>query len=382
MRYFFRTVGALLAGAVAAFASAPVSADYLSGAQFYLNKEYKSAYGQLLPAAESGHALAQFMVAVMYDVGNYVQRDGKVAAEWYRKAAEQGHPDAQFFLAGMLYKGIDVPQDREAAYMWGRLAFERLHGEKQEKVATFTASVATLLSKEQLARTQAAAAAWHPRMTTADARVDDTQRLLRTGTGFFLNASGTLLTNQHVVYACQRIIVSYGDKTVKGTLLDVDFGDDLATVQTDIKPSGFARFSGEPRPKQGALVSVTGYAVQHTNSRDALTSSGNVLNAGMALDNAAWLQTSVPIYRGQSGSPALDSTGWVIGVARGVFRNQPDGISPVDNDGQATVVGADSVARFLDRTKTLFAKISDRDASNAKPTSPSDFIVLLECWGS
>ena len=378
-----RAAVALFAGAIIAFASAPVSASYQKGAQFYLKKDYKNAYGELLPAAETGHALAQFMIAAMYDIGHYVKKDRKAAAEWYRRAAEQGHPDAQLRLAGMLYEGVDAPLDREAAYRWVSLAADRLHGAKQEKAVAFARSVSVLLSKTQLERAKTAIAAWRPRIAIADGRSAAPQRLLRTGTGFFLNNSGTVLTNQHVAYACQRLIASHGDRTANGTLLDVDFAADLATVQTDIKPSNFARFSGEQRPKPGVSVTVVGYAIKQTKSRDALVSSGTVLNSGVALGNAAWFQTSIPIYRGQSGSPAFDPAGLVVGVARGVSQGQPDGVLQEMGDGQAMVVGMDSISRFLGRTNTPFEKSSPgHDAAATVPGGPSDSIVLLECWGS
>lgn len=380
---FLRAAVALFAGAILAFASAPVSASYQKGAQFYLKKDYKNAYGELLPAAETGHALAQFMIAAMYDIGHYVKKDRKAAAEWYRKAAEQGHPDAQLRLAGMLYEGIDTPLDREAAYQWVSLAADRLHGPKQEKAIAFAKSIAALLSRTQLERAKTSIASWRPRIAMADGRSAAPQRLLRTGTGFFLNNSGTVLTNQHVAYACQRLVASYGDRTAIGTLRDVDFAADLATVQTDIKPSNFARFSGEQRPRSGISVTVVGYAIKQTKSRDALVSSGTVLNPGVALGNAAWFQTSIPIYRGQSGSPAFDPTGLVVGVARGVSQGQPDGVLQEAADGQAMVVGMDSISRFLGRTNTPFEKVSPgHDASATMPGGSSDSVVLLECWGS
>lgn len=380
-RHLLIVARTLLAGAVIAFSSAPVLASYQKGAQLYLKKEYKNAYGELLPAAETGHALAQFMIAVMYDIGHYVKKDGKTAAEWYRKASEQGHPDAQLRLAGMLYEGIDVPPDREAAYQWVSLAADRLHGPKQEKAAAFARSVAALLSKTQLERAKAAVTTWRPRITAADVKPADPQRLLRTGTGFFLNNSGTLLTNQHVAYACGRLVASYGDKAVNGILLDVDFSADLATVQTDIKPSSFARFSGEQKPKADTPVTVVGYAIKKTRSRDTLASSGTVLNPRVALGNAAWFQTSVPIYRGQSGSPVFDKTGLVVGVARGVSQSQQDDVLQEVADGQAMVVGINGISRFLDRAKTPFETMPPDHDGGIVSAPPSDFIVLLECWG-
>jgi S1-C subfamily serine protease len=369
--------------AIVAFASSPVAADYQKGAQFYGKKEYQNAYSELLPAAEAGHAPAQFMIAVMYDMGYSVEQDGKAAAQWYRKAAEQGHPDAQLRLAGILYEGVDVALDREGAYQWASLAADRLHGPRQEGAVAFVKTVATLLSDSQLARAKAAVAAWRPRMVLVEGRSTGPPRLLRTGTGFFLNASGTVLTTQHLVYACQRIIVSYGDRALDGVLLDIDFGADLATVHTALKPSSFARFASAQRPNAGTPVTVIGYAVQQTKARDALTSSGTVLNTSVASGNAAWFQTSIPIYRGQSGSPTLDPTGHVVGVVRGVFAGQPYDSLRETAYGQAMVVGVDSIARFLGRTKTPFDKASlDHDAPSTGPASSPGFIVLLECWGS
>jgi len=383
-RPLLKVAGALLVSAAVVFASGPVSADYQRGVQFYVQKEYKNAYDELLPAAEAGHAIAQFIVGAMYDLGQYVKRDGKAAAQWFRKAAEQGHPDAQLRLAGMLYEGTDVPLDREAAYQWASLAVDRLHGPRQEGAAAFVRDVAAVLSELQLERAKAAVAAWRPRIAMADGRsAAGPQRLLRNGTGFFLNASGTLLTNEHVVNGCQRIIVSYGDRALVGALLDVDFGADLATVQTDFKPSSFARFAGDRRPNVSAPVTVIGYAIKRTKSRDALTSSGTVLNASAARGNAAWFQTSAPIYRGQSGSPTLDPSGQVVGAARGVFQDQPDDALKEAADGQAEVVGVDSISRFLGRTKTPFEKASSGPAApSGRPASPADFIVFLECWGN
>src|SRR5262249_49508981 len=82
-----------------------------------------------------------------------------------------------------------------------------------------------------------------------------------------------------------------------------------------------------------------------TQSRDAFTSSGTVLNASVASGNAAWFQTSIPIYRGQSGSPALDPTGHVVGVVRGLVAGQPHDAWRETAHGQAMVIAVAMVSR-------------------------------------
>jgi len=352
--------------------------NLLDGAALFVRKDYERAYGLLLGAAEAGNARAQFMLASMYDAGKYVKQDGKVAAEWYRRAAEQGHADAQAILASKLSRGTDVPRDQSAAYQWASLAADRSYGSRREQALALTRSLAMLLSAEDLERAKAAAAVWSPRIVRVENRSIGTLRVTRRATGFFLNSFGTLLTNEHPVYLCPRIIVLYGDREIDGKLMDVDFEADLATVKTDVKPEVFARFALEGRPAVGTDVTVVGYAARQAMTRTPLTSSGVVLNPGSS-DNPAWYRTSAPIYRGQSGSPAFDEMGRVVGLARGV-QAPPHRSVPEAQDGEAIVVAVNSVSRFLARTKTPFATVSpDEAAAGPTPASRGVWIAPVQC---
>lgn len=76
----------------------------------------------LRPLADEGHAIAQFNLGVMYDVGRGVAQDYAQAVHWYRLAAMQGHAAAQFNLGGMYAQGQGVPQDFVRAHLWFNLA--------------------------------------------------------------------------------------------------------------------------------------------------------------------------------------------------------------------------------------------------------------------
>ena len=57
-------------------------------------------------AAESGHAVAQYNVGHVYDLGSVpggIKRNQKVAAQWFQKAASQGEAKAQFEV-GILHE--------------------------------------------------------------------------------------------------------------------------------------------------------------------------------------------------------------------------------------------------------------------------------------
>ena len=76
-------------------------------------------------AAEQGHVDSQFILGLMYAIGEGVPEDYAEAARWYRKAAEQGHVAAQIMLGGMYARGDCVPDDDAEAVRWFRKSAEQ-----------------------------------------------------------------------------------------------------------------------------------------------------------------------------------------------------------------------------------------------------------------
>ena len=73
-------------------------------------------------AAEQGHALAQFALALRYDTGHGLMRDYNQALAWYQKAAAQGHARAQFNVGLMYYSGQGTAPDMAQAWLWLSMA--------------------------------------------------------------------------------------------------------------------------------------------------------------------------------------------------------------------------------------------------------------------
>ncbi len=113
----------VLAGALALFLAVPVYADFAKGIEAYQAGNYVSAYQEFESAASNGHALSQFMLALLYDNGQGVIQDYKQAAYWYEQAAKQGVASAQNNLALLHDKGQGVTQDfKQAAYWYEQAA--------------------------------------------------------------------------------------------------------------------------------------------------------------------------------------------------------------------------------------------------------------------
>lgn len=105
--------------------SQPAAQLYKRGKKYYDARNYAEAFMYFLPAAEQGHAEAQFQLGVMYRWGNGVCPNPMESKKWYRKAfeaycraAEQGNADAQYWLGEMYRDGeVVFPNKSEAVEM-------------------------------------------------------------------------------------------------------------------------------------------------------------------------------------------------------------------------------------------------------------------------
>ena len=75
-------------------------------------------FNELITAAQTGDAYAQFELGSSYYYGNGTPIDKMKAVEWWKKAAEQGHVHAQFELAIHYNLGIGVPENPAKATEW------------------------------------------------------------------------------------------------------------------------------------------------------------------------------------------------------------------------------------------------------------------------
>ncbi len=359
----------------------PAMADLATGAALYTKKDYEHAFTELLPTAKDGDVVAQFIVGVMYDLGQYVAVDKQVAAGWYKQAADQGYPEAQIRLAGMLRAGEGMSPDREAAYKWALLATDRLPVKKQDGARAVAASIRSFLTDEQATRVQAEVAAWRPRMPAIPRRDGAAPHLVKAGTGVFLNEQGALLTDLHVVSACPRLLVSYGNATNEATIRTFDAPLDIAVLETPFRRVEAAVFAVLPVLPLGANVNAIGYALQETHSRTPLSAAGSVSALADGSGNEYFFRTSAVVMHGQSGGPVIEKRGLVIGLIKGI-EDPPGGESSTSQHRSIAISGA-KIAAFLDRSKIAFRRTPPTGSAGAPiPNfSAGAGIGLVECWG-
>jgi len=154
-----------------------------------------------------------------------------------------------------------------------------------------------------------------------------------TGSGFFINPSGLLVTNAHVVDVGDAIQIRLADgRRFVGKVIGKDERVDLALVKIDgasnlpVLPLGDSN-----RVRVGELVLALG----HPFGLEQTVSLGIVSRKGAPLSIAApgfdFIQTDAAINPGNSGGPLVNMAGEVIGINSMAARNGSIGFAIPSN---------------------------------------------------
>ena len=131
------------------------------------------------------------------------------------------------------------------------------------------------------------------------------------GSGFFIDDSGCLVTNYHVIDGADSGEVTLFDGSHRNILAVLDYSKslDLAVLQIDIADNPYLTIS-ERKVTTGEAIYALGSSQGLTNT----FSSGIVSTASREIDGVACIQTTAPISEGNSGGPLVDPYGEVVGV--------------------------------------------------------------------
>lgn len=139
------------------------------------------------------------------------------------------------------------------------------------------------------------------------------------GSGFFISADGYAVTNNHVVDNAASVQVTTDDGSIyTAKVVGSDPKTDLALIKVDGKKDfPFAKFADQP-PRIGDWV----VAVGNPFGLGGSVTAGIVSALGRDIGNGPYddyIQIDAPINKGNSGGPAFDVNGNVIGVNTAIF---------------------------------------------------------------
>ncbi|MBN2631838.1 MAG: peptidoglycan-binding protein [Rhodobacteraceae bacterium] len=201
------------------------------------------------------------------------------------------------------------------------------------------------------------------------------RRPLRSGSGFYVDPVGHVLTSAEALAGCGRITLdTVTDATL--TFSDAESGLALLTPKTPLAPPAVAGFQIAP-DRIGAEVAVAGYSYEDTLPAPVMTFG--VLEDTQGLNGEAGIKRlAIGTLPGDAGGPVLDGTGAVLGMLRprasDGARLLPDGVEFATD---AATIAQTLAAQGITVTQ---APASGGLAPEDLTRKAMGMTVLVSCW--
>jgi serine protease Do len=147
----------------------------------------------------------------------------------------------------------------------------------------------------------------------------DRAKPVSTGTGFFINHAGQLLTAAHVLRDCLLIEARQDERTFPVRLRAADDLLDLAVVDADAPAARALPLRAGQTLVLGEAVSNVGFPLHGILAASPHLTRGNVSARSGLKGSPGTFQFSAPIQPGASGGPVVSDAGELIGVAVGTL---------------------------------------------------------------
>ena len=159
------------------------------------------------------------------------------------------------------------------------------------------------------------------------------------GSGFVVSADGYIVTNNHVIDGATKVKVSFDDQEeVDATIVGTDARTDIALLKIEPKKPLTVVTFADKEPRVGEWVLAVGNPFGLGGTVTAGIVSALARNIGGPYD---YMQIDAAVNHGNSGGPAFNLEGDVIGVNTAIFS--PTG----GNVGIAFAVPADTVQKVV-----------------------------------
>ena len=139
------------------------------------------------------------------------------------------------------------------------------------------------------------------------------------GSGFIVDANGTILTNAHVVEGADEVRVRLADRReFKGKVVGADKPSDIAVVKIDAKDLPTVRLGDPSKIRVGEWVLAIGspFGFENTVTAGIVSATSRSLPEGTYVP---FIQTDAAVNPGNSGGPIFNLQGEVIGIASQIY---------------------------------------------------------------
>ena len=140
------------------------------------------------------------------------------------------------------------------------------------------------------------------------------------GSGFIIDKSGYIITNNHVIDNAEKImVILYDDTSFEATVVGKDPKTDVALLKINPKKTKLSavKFGDSNKLRVGDWVMAIGNPFGFGGTVTAGIVSARGRNLSGSYDD--YIQTDASINRGNSGGPLFDMNGNVVGINTAIF---------------------------------------------------------------
>ena len=143
------------------------------------------------------------------------------------------------------------------------------------------------------------------------------------GSGFVWDASGTIVTNDHVVAGKERVKVALLDELFDAEVIRRSPRHDLAVLRLSSVPPGLRPIpigtSADLKVGQTAVAIGNPFGLEQTLSTGVISALDRTIATRLGTSLGGVIQIDADINPGNSGGPLLDSAGRLIGVNTAIY---------------------------------------------------------------
>jgi len=140
------------------------------------------------------------------------------------------------------------------------------------------------------------------------------------GSGFIIDPSGIIVTNNHVIDKADEVMIKMHDgREFEAKVIGKDSKLDLAVLKVEsAKPLPFVKFGDDSKSRIGDWVLAIGnpYSLGGTLTAGIISARNRDIQSG---PYDKYIQTDASINRGNSGGPMFNMDGEVIGINTAIF---------------------------------------------------------------
>jgi TonB family protein len=191
-----------------------------------------------------------------------------------------------------------------------------------------------------------------------------------------------VLTNHHVVANCLSIRTSINGAQRELSVIATDQNNDLAIVKLPQPHSRVAQFRDGRTIRSGDGVVVVGFPLRGVLASEANVTTGTVSAMAGVGNDTRFLQITAPVQPGNSGGPALDMNGHVVGVVVGKLNALAMVLATKDIPQNVNFAIKDAVIKAFLESHSIRYEVAlskkQLEAADVGETA-KQFTVVLEC---